>query len=492
MSDPFSFVPLALGARGGNIDGLPVAQLVSAGVSLLQRSAPLVRALAGRRAGILMPTSPQFLSALAASAGRGAVVINPLASPAEVAYQIDDAGVGAVFTVRELEERLPRSIPRVLLDAAPQQAQVIIDGQARDLSLASHEGLVIEGETDAPGSDDEAVVVYTSAMAGRPLGAILTHRNLLANARSTIAAANLTPAEHSLALLPFTHAFGLVVPGMAPLLAGGRVTCMTRFHPVRAIELLESKDITMLVGVPAVFGALLNVLAKRELPLRAPSLRYCICGGAPLPREWQDRWVELTGVELRQGYGLTEAGPVCLFNHVDRANARGTMGTPFPGVRVTIRDPSTGAELPDEIPGEIWVAGDNVSPGYVGGATTGLQRVNQWLRTGDLARRRADGNVVFTGVIKEMFTRSGFNIYPRELEQAVAELPGVTSVRVFPTPSAGRENEIAMEVSGTVTEDAVREWCEVRLSAYKQPTEVSRREAQGGDAGRGSPVASRK
>lgn len=425
-----------------------------------------------------MATSPQFVSALAASAGRGAVLMNPLASPMELAYQIADAGVGAVFTVRDLEDKLPPSIARVLLDAAPEQARVIVDGQARDLSLALHEGLAIQGEADAPGSDDEAVVVYTSAMAGQPLGAILTHRNLLANTRATVAAADLTSADHSLALLPFTHAFGLVVAGMAPLLAGGRVTCMARFHPVRAVELLEAKDITMLVGVPAVFGALLNVLAKREVPLRAPSLRYCICGGAPLPREWQDRWTELTGVELRQGYGLTEAGPVCLFNRVDRPNARGSMGTPFPGVRVTIRDPATGAELPDETAGEIWVAGDNVGPGYLGGATTGLQRVNEWLRTGDLALRRTDGNLVFTGVLKEMFTRSGFNIYPRELEQAVAELPGVTSVRVFPTPSSGRENEIAMEVTGTVTEDAVREWCEVRLSAYKQPTDVVRRESQ--------------
>jgi long-chain acyl-CoA synthetase len=419
-----------------------------------------------------MPTSPQFFTALAASGGRGAVLMNPLASPAEVAYQVEDAGIGAVFTVRELEDKLPGRLARVLLDEAPREARTIIDGASRDLSLELHEGLALEGEADAPASDDEAAIVYTSAMAGHPLGAILTHRNLLTNARATVAAAGLTAADHSLALLPFTHAFGLVVSGIAPLLAGGRVTCMPRFHPARAVALLEGRDISMLVGVPAVFGALLNVLAKREVPLRAPGLRFCICGGAPLPREWQDRWADLTGVEMRQGYGLTEAGPVCLFNHVDRPNQRGTMGTPFPGVHVSIHDPATGLELPDGQSGEIWVAGDNVSPGYVGGATTGLSRVNGWLRTGDLARRRTDGNLEFVGLTKAMFTRSGFNIYPRELEQAVRELRGVTSVRVSATPSAGRENEIAMEVTGTVTEDAVRAWCEERLSAYKQPTEV--------------------
>jgi len=472
MSDPFSFIPLAVAARGGELDGVPAARLVAAGVSLLQRSAPLVRALTGRRSAILMPTTPQVFAAIGASGGRGAVLINPLASPVEVAYQVADAGVGAVFTVRELEDKLPISLPRVLLDEAPRQAQVIMDGRSSDVALEFHDGLALEGEQDAPGSDDEAAIVYTSAMAGRPLGAILTHRNLLTNARATVAAAALTTADHSLALLPFTHAFGLVVSGLAPLLAGGRVTCMPRFHPVRAIELLEGRDISLLVGVPAVFGALLNVLAKREMPLRAPGLRFCICGGAPLPREWQDRWADLTGVELRQGYGLTEAGPVCLFNDIDEPNRRGTIGSPFRGVRVAIHDPLTGAELPDEQVGEIWVAGDNVSPGYVGGASTGLQRMNGWLRTGDLARRRPDGNLEFVGLVKEMFTRSGFNIYPRELERVVGELAGVTSVRVYATPSAGREHDIAMDVTGTVTEDAVRAWCEERLSAYKQPTEV--------------------
>jgi long-chain acyl-CoA synthetase len=310
-------------------------------------------------------------------------------------------------------------------------------------------------------------------MAGRPLGAILTHRNLLANARATIDVAALTANDHSLALLPFTHLFGLVVAGMAPLLAGGRVMCMPRFHPGRAIELLEGGDVTMLVGVPAVFGALMNVLTKRERRLEAPRLRLCICGGAPLPRAWQDRWAEQTGVELRQGYGLTEAGPVCLFNRVDQANRRGMLGIPFPGVDVAIHDVETGAPVADGQDGELWVAGESVGPGYVGAPATGLQRSGAWLRTGDLARRDSAGSVEFVGVRKNMFTRSGFNIYPRELEQAVEAMPGVRHVRVSAIASHGRENDIAMEVTGDVTVPDVVAWCEARLSAYKQPVEVS-------------------
>ena len=300
MSDPLSLIPFALASRGGSIDGVHASRLVAAGVALLRNTPPLVRALGRARAGILLPSTPQFLTALAASDGRGAVLMNPLAAPPELAYQIGDAGVGAVFTVRELEEKLPPTIARVLLDEAPQQATVQIDGQVSEVPLTFHDGVALAGDPEAPGSSEEAVVVYTSAMEGRPLGAILTHRNLLANARATIDAASLTANDHSLALLPFTHLFGLVVAGMAPLLAGGRVMCMPRFHPGRAIELLEGGDVTMLVGVPAVFGALMNVLSKRERPLEAPQLRLCICGGAPLPRAWQDRWAEQTGVELRQ------------------------------------------------------------------------------------------------------------------------------------------------------------------------------------------------
>ena len=184
MSDPLALVPLAAAARGGRVDAHGAAELVAAGITLLQRCAPLVKALDGRRAAILLPTSPAFLTALAASDGRGAVLINPLAAPAEVAYQLADANVGAVFTIAALEDKLPPGFARVLLDEAPARARALIAGQDRTVDLGAHFGLDLEGAGDAPGRDEEAAIVYTSAMAGTPLGAILTHRNLLANARA--------------------------------------------------------------------------------------------------------------------------------------------------------------------------------------------------------------------------------------------------------------------------------------------------------------------
>lgn len=475
MSDPLSLVPMAAAANGGRIDGIPASALVGAGVTLLQRCAPLVRALAGRRAAILLPTGPAYLIALAASDGRGAVLVNPLAAPTEIAHQLKDADVGAVFTVSALADRIAEadrdSRTMVLLDDAPRSARVLHGGAHRDVDLGAHTGLALEGDLDAPPSSEEAAIVYTSAMQGVPLGAILTHANLLTNARATVDAAALTSHDTTLAVLPFAHLFGLTVTGLAPLLAGGNVTTMSRFNPVRALEMVEGGEVTHLAGVPAIYVSLMAAIERRP-SFNPGALRVALCGGAVLSPELQERWAETTGVELRQGYGLTEAGPVSIFNRVDRPNVRGTLGVPFPGVEASIREYGTGVALPDGTEGEICVRGPNLSPGYVSRGEAGLAVRDGWLATGDRGVRHPDGTFGFRGLYKEMFTRNGFNVYPREVEHAVGSLPGVTSVRAFPRPHPIRENDLIVEVAGDVDEAAVREWMAARLAAYKQPAEV--------------------
>ncbi|MBX9928753.1 MAG: AMP-binding protein [Gemmatimonadaceae bacterium] len=472
MTDPLALLPLALAAGGGTVDGRPAPQLVAAGLTLLQRSAPLVRALQRKRSAILIPTSSPFLTALAASDGRSAVLINPLAAPAEIEAQCADANVGAAFTVRALAGRLPPALPCVLLDDAPTTAVYSHEGIESVIDLGSHFPLAIEGERDVPGRDEEAAIVYTSAMAGRALGAILTHRNLLANARQTVEAAAYTADDHVLAVIPFSHLFGLTVTLSAPLVAGARVTTMDRFNPFKAIEAMESAGVTTFVGVPAVFAGMLAALERKGGRLESPSLRLCICGGAVLPVALQDRWAEATGVELRQGYGLTETAPVCLFNRVSLPNRRGTLGVPFPGCEVTVRDPVTSTALSPETEGEICVRGETVSPGYVSDSARGLQTRDGWFHSGDLGIAHADGTVSFTGLHKPMFTRNGFNVYPAEIERVVAELDGVWQVRCYAIPEPSRENDVGLEIVGTVTAEAVKAWCETRLSAYKQPSTI--------------------
>jgi len=461
MIEPFSLLPLALAGHAGRVDEFETQQLVAAGLTLLQRNATLVRALSGRRSAILLQTSPQYVVALAASEGRGAVLINPLASRFEIAHQLRDANVGAVFTTAALARHVADDVVRILLDDAPRSAQVVANGSTRDVDLGSHHGLSLEGETDVAGSDEEAAIVYTSAMEGTPLGAILTHRNLLANARATVDAVGNSSDDRVLACLPFAHLFGLTAAASAPLLAGGQVHTMARFNPTRAAERLAAGEITQVIGVPAVYRALLAALERANAGSLDGRLRLCVCGGAPLESALQEKWFDVTGVELREGYGLTEAGPVCLVNRYDRPNARGTLGTPLPGVEVRV-----------DANGELLVRGENVFRGYVSGGERGLQVRSGWLHTGDRGHANPDGSFSFDGLLKPMFTRNGFNIYPHELERAIAELPGVDRVSVREAPQGGGESNIAVEVKGSVTVDAVRAWCAERLSAYKQPTTI--------------------
>jgi long-chain acyl-CoA synthetase len=491
-------LPLRAAAGGGSVDGIEASRLVAAGFTLLQRSAPLVRALAGKRAAILLPSTPQFLTALAASDGRGVVLVNPLAAPVEIAHQLQDAQVGAVFTTAAMQGRLPSHVPRVLLDEAPTSALFMSPGgDGQRIDLGTHFGLDLEGDADAPGRDEECAIVYTSAMAGTPLGAVLTHRNLLANATQTIQAAANTAEDRVLAVLPFSHLFGLTVSLVAPLMAGARVTTMPRFNPIAAVDLIERDGITEVVGVPAVFAAMLQAITRRGGRLSAAALRLCICGGAPLDAALQTQWETVTGVALRQGYGLTEASPVALFNRVSEPNVPGTLGLPFPGVRISIRDAATSTELPAGAEGEICVAGDTVFRGYLGlgevggpgsmrpvpaaarAQSLGLRTVGGWLHTGDRGRVRADGRVEFTGLVKRMFTRNGFNIYPAEIERVVGMMPGIAAVRAYALPDATRENDIGLEITANsaVSETEVRAWCETHLAQYKQPSRITLVEA---------------
>lgn len=489
-----NLLPLRAAAGGGSVDGQPAAALVAAGFTLLQRCPALVRVLAGRRSAVLLPSCPQFLTALAASDGRGAVLVNPLASPVELAQQMADAAVGAAFTVTALQHKLPSALPRVLLDESPSRAVFLAhadDASPLTLDLGSHFGLDLEGDADAAGRDEECAIVYTSAMQGQPLGAVLTHRNLITNARQTVQAAAQTPEDHLLAVLPFSHLFGLTVSLMAPMFAGARVSTLPRFNPLAAVDRIEREGITEIVAVPSVFAGMLAALERRGSRLAAPALRLCICGGAPLSVELQERWHASTGVELRQGYGLTEASPVALFNAMQHANVPGALGLPFPGVRVSIRDPESSDECAAGTEGEICVAGDTVFRGYVGeagppgslrpvaadtrAASAGLRTRAGWLHTGDRGRLRADGRVEFLGFIKPMFTRNGFNIYPAEIERVLTGMSGVAQARVVAAPDPTKEHEIVLEIlaeSADVTEAAVKARCETRLAQYKQPSRI--------------------
>ena len=283
----------------------------------------------------------------------------------------------------------------------------------------------------------------------------------------------------ALAVLPFAHLFGLVVSGVAPMLGGGRVITMERFNPARVVELLEEGGISDLVAVPSVFATIVALAERRGTTLGASGLRLCICGGAPLAVELQDRWFELTGLELRQGYGspkrdrcASSTGSTCLTTVARSA---------FRFLASTSRSVPSGRtpKSPLASPARSGSPALTCSPATSMRADFGQRRKNRG-RPGCIATARgsaravrsADGTASFHGVIKPMFTRNGFNIYPREIERVVEEMEGVQRVTSRPIPEPIRENDIAIDVRGDVDAADVKRWCDERLSVYKRPTSI--------------------
>ncbi len=420
----------------------------------------------GRRVGILLPNTPAFPAALHAifRSGSSALLLNPANSAREIREQIADAGVTQLFTSERLASLLPKGSHPLLLSEDGEPHPGPPAGSADNVSAAA--GAAANGSADP---DAEAVVIFTSALEGRARGAVLTHRNLVANLRATVAAMGMKGEDVVHAALPFSHAFGLTVCLNAPLSIGASIVPVARFSPAAVLEQWEELGVTVIAGVPSMFFALNAVAAKRGL--RRSSLRVALCGGAPLPlgtaREWEERF----GLPLRQGYGLTEAAPVCLFNHVDRPNRIGALGEPLSGVEVSVRGP-TGEELAEGEVGELFVRGENVFRGYLDEAGSAGRPPGEWLGTGDLVSRKG-GVVRFRGTLRPMFTRNGFNVYPEEVRRVLLEDARFAAVRVLARSDPVREHEIVLEVEPAaqagLDEAEVRRVCSERLAGYKQP-----------------------
>jgi long-chain acyl-CoA synthetase len=425
----------------------------------------------GRRVGLLLPNHPLFPALLHGilRAGGSALMMNPQYSPREAREVLADAGADTVVTATPLLPLLPQNTRAVLVESLPTYLRVTKGGDEETIPLRRG----VPEWTPADG-DAEAVVVYTAATTGRARGARLSHRNLIANCRSTVKGMQLTPDDRTVAVLPFIHLFGQTVTLNGPLAAGSRVYPVERFNPLRLLDLLEQERITVISGVPGIFSALATAAERRGAPQHA--LRVAISGGSPLPQEVARRWEEQFGMPLREGYGLTEAAPVCLFNRVDRPNHSGTMGYPFPDVEVTVRGPG-GEELPHGEVGEICIRGDNVFLGYIGEDGRSAHDFHgDWLRTGDLGNVEGDGVIRYRGLLKAMFTRNGFNVYPAEVSRVLEEDPRIARVRVCALPDPVKENDIVLfverEPGASLSEEDVRDLCRHQLAAFKQPTRI--------------------
>jgi long-chain acyl-CoA synthetase len=362
---------------------------------------------------LMLPNKVELILVLFAAWRLGAVVtpINPVLGEAESAYQVADAS--AKLIVAE-SERTDLDIPTLTLDAL---------GVA-----APKESPIAEGLADG----DLALLIYTSGTTGNPKGVMLTHANLDAMTASFIEWFDLDESDQGLLVLPLFHANGIVLGTLSPLRAGGHVTIAGRFTKDRFFADVARFRPTFFSAVPAIY-ALLNSLRDDEHP-DTSSLRFAVCGAAPMPAEAIRRFEERFKVTIVEGYGLSETTTASTINPLHGVRKPGTVGLPLPGQRVAVVDEAGEAAAVGER-GEVVIAGPVVMAGYLGRPEeTARTVVDGWLHTGDIGQFDADGYLKIVDRIKDMIIRGGENIYPKEIENAFYSHPDVNEVAVVGAP----------------------------------------------------------
>lgn len=320
-----------------------------------------------------------------------------------------------------------------------------------------------------------AALIYTSGTSGAPKAVMLTHRNLVFIAENGRCMRRQTPADRVYAVLPLSHIYGLATMALSALHAGASLMLAPRFDPAAVAAALDTGGVTILHGVPAMYAKLLEWGRRPGHRLRAPALRIAQGGGAPLDQNFKDDFEAAFGITLHNGYGMTEASPSIAQTRLDAPRRDCSVGPPIPGIEIRIV--KDGVEVaPGEV-GELRVRGPGVMKGYYRAPELTREAVDAegWLDTGDLARQDGDGALFIVGRSKELIIRSGFNVYPIEVEQAINSHPDVVHCAVVGRSVPGNEEVVAYveAVPGRhLTPRALAAHLHDRLSPYKIPSHI--------------------
>ena len=324
-----------------------------------------------------------------------------------------------------------------------------------------------------------AALVYTTGTTGQPKGVMLSHRNLLFVASVSSRLRGLVPQDRAWGVLPISHVYGLTSVLLGTLCAGACLQLAPRFTPAAMLRAIREDGLSIVQGVPAMYARLLELAAASPAaPSPLPSrLRFAYAGGSPLDPDLKRRAEALLGLPLHNGYGLTEAAPTVSQTRLDAPRADTSVGQPIPGVEVRIVD-KAGHDVADGAPGALWVRGPNVMRGYyrAPGPSAAALRPGGWLDTGDMARRDADGALFIVGRGKELIIRSGFNVFPLEVETVLNAYPGVMQSAVVGKAVADGNEEVVAFVQPAAGQalavDALQAWAAARLAPYKRPGRI--------------------
>lgn len=439
----------------------------------------------GDKVALSCPNVPWFPIVYYGILKAGAVVVplNVLLKGREIAYHLADSQAKAYFCFEGSAE-LPLGqegwsgfgetpgCEHFFLMTATSGNSPIEGAETLSAALAGRRA-DFETVTTEPG--DTAVILYTSGTTGRPKGAELSHSNVMLNVLTCHKLFGEVEHDVHLIALPLFHSFGQVVQMNAGLAAGATLVLLPRFDAQAALALMQRHAVTFFAGVPTMFWALLEADSSDvDLPQIAGNLRMAGSGGSALPVEIHRRFAERFGVEILEGYGLSETSPAATFAPRGEPVRPGSIGRPVWGVEVDlVGEDWTPVQGADAV-GEIAIRGHNVMKGYFNrpDATAEVMR-DGWFRTGDLARRDSDGWFYIVDRAKDMIIRGGFNVYPREIEEVLLTHPAVSMVAVIGLPDERHGEEIkacvVLTPGATLSEEELILWCKERMAGYKYP-----------------------
>lgn len=455
----------------------------------------------GTKVGLYMPNCPQFIISYFAILKAGGVVVNynPLYSPRELEHQIKDSGTEIIISL-QLEMLYSKLKPFIgttclrkvilsqLTEALPAaKAALFMVAKAREIAHpvwdANHLHFAELLKTDPAhlqlptinAEEDIAVLQYTGGTTGVPKGVMLTHANLTANVEQCLRwlRSEREGSDVMMGVLPFFHVFAMTVCMNFAIAGGMKILLHPRFDLKALLEDVHHKRPTLMPGVSTMFGAIVNYRKLKDYDLT--SIKICLSGGGPLPREIKEQFEALTGCKLIEGYGLSESSPVVSCNPVYEENKTGSIGQPLPGTILEIVDKDDKTTLlPQGETGEICVRGPQVMAGYWNKPEETDHVLRQGrLYTGDVGYMDEQGYFYIVDRLKEMIISGGYNIYPRELEEVLYLHEAVAECAVIGIPHPLRVQVpkafIVVKEGKTLHEDDLKAHMKAKLSAYAQP-----------------------
>ena len=382
--------------------------------------------------------------------------------------------VNARLTGPELEAIRSHCGARLVLYTAAVSPEAAAHAARVDAGVYAHGELLASlhadgGAPEAPARQPVVALVYTTGTTGKPKGVMLSHRNLLFVAAVSSRLRGLAPGDLAYGVLPISHVYGLTSVLLGTLYAGACLQLAPRFTPQAMLDAIRANGLSIVQGVPAMYARLLELCAAQGIQAPLPSkLRFAYAGGSPLDPQLKREVESLLGVPLHNGYGLTEAAPTVSQTRLEAPRADTSVGHAIPGVEVRVEGPD----------GQLFVRGPNVMQGYYRdpAGTAAVLDQDGWLDTGDLAHQDADGALFIAGRSKELIIRSGFKVYPLEVETVLNAHPAVTQSAVVGRVQADGNEEVVAFVqpaagSALVTAE-LEDWAAGRLAPYKRPARI--------------------